>query len=320
VAKVAPALAAGCTVVLKPSEVAPLSAFVLAEAAEEVGLPPGVLNVVTGRGAAAGEALVGHPDVDVVSFTGSTAAGRRVAALAAQTVKRVTLELGGKSPSIVLDDADLEDAVNSAVRQCMLNSGQTCIAWSRLLVPRELHDRAVEVAAAVVDGYVLGDPLDPATTLGPVATAAHRDRVRAAIRSGVDEGAALAAGGEAGPGGLDRGWFVRPTVFGGVDNAMSVAREEVFGPVLAVLPYDGEDDAVRMANETIYGLAAGVFSGDRERALRVARRLRAGMVDVNGGGFNMLAPFGGYKQSGYGRELGRHGLDAYFEVKSLQLP
>jgi aldehyde dehydrogenase (NAD+) len=320
VAKVAPALAAGCTVVLKPSEVAPLSAFVLAEAAEEVGLPPGVLNVVTGRGAAAGEALVGHPDVDVVSFTGSTAAGRRVAALAAQTVKRVTLELGGKSPSIVLDDADLEDAVNSAVRQCMLNSGQTCIAWSRLLVPRELHDRAVEVAAAVVDGYVLGDPLDPATTLGPVATAAHRDRVRAAIRSGVDEGAALAAGGEAGPSGRDRGWFVRPTVFGGVDNAMSVAREEVFGPVLAVLPYDGEDDAVRMANETIYGLAAGVFSGDRERALRVARRLRAGMVDVNGGGFNMLAPFGGYKQSGYGRELGRHGLEAYFEVKSLQLP
>ncbi|HTJ76268.1 MAG TPA: aldehyde dehydrogenase family protein [Acidimicrobiales bacterium] len=320
VAKVAPALAAGCTVVLKPSEVAPLSAFVLAEAAEEVGLPPGVLNVVTGRGAAAGEALVGHPDVDVVSFTGSTAAGRRVAALAAQTVKRVTLELGGKSPSIVLDDADLEDAVNSAVRQCMLNSGQTCIAWSRLLVPRELHDRAVEVAATVVDGYVLGDPLDPATTLGPVATAAHRDRVRAAIRSGVDEGAALAAGGEAGPSGRDRGWFVRPTVFGGVDNAMSVAREEVFGPVLAVLPYDGEDDAVRMANETIYGLAAGVFSGDRERALRVARRLRAGMVDVNGGGFNMLAPFGGYKQSGYGRELGRHGLDAYFEVKSLQLP
>jgi aldehyde dehydrogenase (NAD+) len=320
VAKVAPALAAGCTVVLKPSEVAPLSAFVLAEAAEEVGLPPGVLNVVTGRGAAAGEALVGHPEVDVVSFTGSTAAGRRVAALAAQTVKRVTLELGGKSPSIVLDDADLDDAVSSAVRQCMLNSGQTCIAWSRLLVPRDLHDRAVEVAATVVDGYVLGDPLDPATTLGPVATAAHRDRVRAAIRSGVNEGAALAAGGEAAPPGLNRGWFVQPTVFAGVDNAMSVAREEVFGPVLAVLPYDGEDDAVRMANDTIYGLAAGVFSGDRERALRVARRLRAGMVDVNGGGFNMLAPFGGYKQSGYGRELGRHGLDAYLEVKSLQLP
>src|SRR3954454_4814121 len=320
VAKVAPALAAGCTVVLKPSEVAPLTAFLLAEAAEEAGVPAGVLNVVTGQGATAGEALVGHPEVDVVSFTGSTAAGRRVAALAAQTVKRVTLELGGKSPSIVLDDADLDDAVNSAVRQCMLNSGQTCIAWSRLLVPRDLHDRAVEVAATVVDGYVLGDPLDPATTLGPVATAAHRDRVRAAIRSGVNEGAAVAAGGEAAPPGLDRGWFVRPTVFAGVDNAMGVAREEVFGPVLAILPYDGEDDAVRMANDTIYALPAGVFSGDRERARGVARRLRAGMVDVNGGGFNMLAPFGGYKQSGYGRELGRHGLDAYLEVKSLQLP
>jgi acyl-CoA reductase-like NAD-dependent aldehyde dehydrogenase len=320
VAKVAPALAAGCTVVLKPSEVAPLSAFVLAEAAEEVGLPAGVLNVVTGRGAETGEALVAHPEVDVVSFTGSTSAGRRVAALAAATVKRVTLELSGKSPSIVLDDADLDDAVSSTVRQCMLNSGQTCIAWSRLLVPRDLHARALEVAAEVVDGYVLGDPLDPATTLGPVATEAHRDRVRAAIRAGIADGATLAAGGEAPPAGLDRGWFVRPTVFGAVDNRMAVARDEVFGPVLAVLPYDDEDDAVRIANDSIYGLHAGVFSGDRERGLRVARRLRAGMVDVNGGGFNMLAPFGGYKQSGYGRELGRHGLDAYLEVKSLQLP
>ena len=320
VAKVAPALAAGCTVVLKPSEVAPLSAFVLAEAAEEAGLPPGVLNVVTGRGPAAGEALVAHPGVDVVSFTGSTPAGRRVAALAAATVKRVTLELGGKSPSVVLDDADLADAVNAAVRQCMLNSGQTCIAWSRLLVPRELHDRAAELAAEVVDGYVLGDPLDPSTTLGPVATDAQRARVRAAIRAGVDEGARLVAGGDERPQHLDRGWFVRPTVFAGVDNGMAVAREEVFGPVLAVLAYDDEDDAVRLANDSIYGLHAGVFSGDRDRALRVARRLRAGQVDVNGGGFNLLAPFGGFKQSGYGRELGRHGLQAYLEVKSLQLP
>jgi acyl-CoA reductase-like NAD-dependent aldehyde dehydrogenase len=307
-------------VVLKPSEVAPLSAFVLAEAAVEAGLPPGVLNVVTGRGAAAGEALVTHPDVDVVSFTGSTAAGRRVAALAAATVKRVTLELGGKSPSVVLDDADLDDAVNSAVRQCMLNSGQTCIAWSRLLVPRELHDRAAEVAAEVADAYVLGDPLDPSTTLGPVATDVQRERVRAAIRGAVDDGARLVAGGDERPDKLDRGWFVKPTIFAGVDNGMAVARDEVFGPVLAVIPYDGEDDAVRLANDSIYGLHAGVFSGDRDRALRVARRLRAGMVDVNGGGFNLLAPFGGFKQSGYGRELGRHGLDAYLEVKSLQLP
>jgi acyl-CoA reductase-like NAD-dependent aldehyde dehydrogenase len=320
VAKVAPALAAGCTVVLKPSEVAPLSAFLLAEAAEEVGLPAGVLNVVTGRGRAAGEALVGHPDVDVVSFTGSTAAGRRVAALAAETVKRVTLELGGKNPSIVLDDADLADAVNAAVRQCMLNSGQTCISWSRLLVPRELHDQAAELAAEVAASYVLGDPLDYSTTLGPVATGAHRDRVRAAIAGGIDEGATLVAGGPAAPAGLDRGWFVSPTILAGVDARMTVAQQEVFGPVLAVLPYDGEDEAVRLANDTIYGLSAGVFSGDRERALGVARRLRAGMVDVNGGGFNLLAPFGGFKQSGYGRELGRHGLEPYLETKSLQLP
>ncbi|MDQ3898241.1 MAG: aldehyde dehydrogenase family protein [Actinomycetota bacterium] len=320
VAKVAPALAAGCTVVLKPSEIAPLSAFVLAEAAEEAGLPPGVLNVVTGRGRAAGEALVTHPEVDVVSFTGSTPAGRRVAALAAETVKRVTLELSGKSPSVVLDDADLSEAVNAAVRQCMLNSGQTCIAWSRMLVPREMHDRAAELAADVADSYVVGDPLDPATTLGPLATDIHRDRVRAAIRGGVEEGATLVAGGDARPPGLDRGYFVRPTIFAGVDGAMTVAREEVFGPVLAVVPYDGEDEAVRLANDSVYGLHAGVFSGDRERALRVARRLRAGQVDVNGGGFNLLAPFGGFKQSGYGRELGRHGLEAYLEVKSLQLP
>ena len=320
VAKVAPALAAGCTVVLKPSEIAPLSAFVLAEAAEEAGLPPGVLNVVTGRGAAAGEALVAHPEVDVVSFTGSTEAGRRVAALAAQSIKRVTLELSGKSPSIVLDDADLSDAVTSAVRQCMLNSGQTCIAWSRLLVPRHLHDRAAELAADVVGSYVLGDPMEASTTLGPLATGAHRSRVRAAIQGGIDEGATLVAGGPDRTDWLDRGFFVRPTVFARVDSRMTIAQNEVFGPVLAVLPYDGEDDAVRLANDTIYGLSAGVFSADRERAMRVARRLRAGLVDVNGGGFNLLAPFGGFKQSGYGRELGRHGLDAYLETKSLQLP
>jgi aldehyde dehydrogenase (NAD+) len=307
-------------VVLKPSEVAPLSAFLLAEAAEEVGLPAGVLNVVTGLGRAAGEALVAHPDVDLVSFTGSTAAGRRVAALAAVGIKRVTLELSGKSPSIVLDDADLGDAVHASVRQCMLNSGQTCIAWSRLLVPRHLHDQAAEMAAGVVDAYVVGDPLDDSTTLGPVATAAHRDRIRAAIAGGVAEGATLVAGGPEPPAGADRGWFVRPTVFAGVDNRMAVAREEVFGPVLAVLPYDGEDEAVRLANDSIYGLSAGVFSGDRDRAVGVARRLRAGMVDVNGGGFNLLAPFGGFKQSGYGRELGRHGLEAYLETKSLQFP
>jgi len=320
VAKVAPALAAGCTVVLKPSEVAPLSAYVLAEVAQEAGLPPGVLNVVTGHGPSIGEALVGHGDVDMVSFTGSTSAGRRVAALAAQTVKRVTLELSGKSPSVVLDDADLPEAVNATVRQCMLNSGQTCIAWSRLLVPSHLHAEAVRLAADVVASYVLGDPLDPSTTLGPLATAAHRARVRDAINAGVAEGATLVAGGAEVPAGLERGWFVRPTVFAGVHPGMAVARDEVFGPVLTILAYEDEDEAVRLANDSIYGLSAAVFSADRERALAVARRLRAGMVDVNGGGFNMLAPFGGFKQSGYGRELGRHGLEAYLEVKSLQLP
>jgi acyl-CoA reductase-like NAD-dependent aldehyde dehydrogenase len=320
VAKVAPALAAGCTVVLKPSEVAPLSAFVLADAAEEAGLPPGVFNLVTGVGPSVGEALVTSPEVDVVSCTGSTATGRRVAALAAATVKRVTLELSGKSPSLVLDDADLVEAVQSGVRQCFLNSGQTCIAWSRLLVPRSRHDEAAALAREVAEAYVLGDPLDPATTLGPVATAAHRDRVRGAILAAVDDGAALVTGGSDRPDGLDRGWFVKPTVFAGVDPAMAVGREEVFGPVLAIIPHDGDDDAVRIANDSVYGLHAGVFSGDRERALTVARRLRAGQVDVNGGGFNHLAPFGGYKQSGYGRELGRHGLDAYLELKSVQLP
>jgi acyl-CoA reductase-like NAD-dependent aldehyde dehydrogenase len=320
VAKVAPALAAGCTVVLKPSEVAPLTAFVLAEVAEEAELPPGVFNVVTGLGPSIGEALVGHAEVDMVSFTGSTAAGRRVAALAGATVKRVTLELSGKSPSVVLDDADLADAVGSSVRQCFLNSGQTCIAWSRLLVPRHRHDEAAALAAEVADAYVVGDPLDPDTTLGPVATAAQRERIRGAIQAGVDGGATLVTGGADHPPGLDRGWYVRPTVFAGVHNDMPIARHEVFGPVLAVMPYDEEDDGVRLANDTIYGLHAGVFSSDRQRALRVARRLRAGQVDVNGGGFNLLAPFGGYKQSGYGRELGHHGLEAYLEVKSLQLP
>jgi len=319
VAKVAPALAAGCPIVLKPSEVAPLTAFLLAEVVHDVGLPPGVFNLVSGYGPVVGEALVTSPGVDMVSFTGSTVVGRRVAELASRSIKRVALELGGKSPNVVLDDADLAEAVQSGVRQCFLNNGQACISWSRMLVPRHLHDEAVELARAVAERYTVGDPLDPSTSLGPVATEAQRERVRDHIRAGIEEGATLVTGGPEPPPGLERGWFVRPTVFAGVDNDMTVAREEIFGPVLAIIPYDSEDDAVRIANDTIYGLHAGVYSGDRARAVRVARRLQAGQVDVNGGGYNPLAPFGGYKQSGLGREMGRHGLEAYLEVKSLQL-
>ena len=317
VQKVAAALAAGCTVVLKPSELAPLTAFVLADAAHEVGLPAGVLNVVTGRGLA-GEALVGHPGVDLVSFTGSSATGRRVAALAAGGLKRVVLELGGKSANVVLDDADLDEAVRAGVRQCFMNAGQTCVAWSRMIVPRHLHDEAAALAAAQARSYVLGDPLDPATTMGPVISDGQRSRVRSAIDAGVGEGATLVAGGAEAPDGIPRGYFVRPTILAGVDNRQSVAREEVFGPVLAVIPHDGDDDAVAIANDSPYGLAGAVFSADRERALAVGRRLRTGMVGINGGGFDALAPWGGYKSSGMGREQGRFGLEEYLEVKAVQ--
>ncbi len=319
VCKLAPALTAGCTVVAKPSEIAPLSAYVLADVAQEAGLPPGVFNVVTGYGPAVGEALVGDPDVDMVSFTGSTQAGRRVSASAASTVKRVTLELGGKSPSVVLDDADLDEAVRATVSQCFLNSGQTCIAWSRLLVPRHRHDEATDIARRVAAEFTVGDPLDGQARLGPLATAAQRERVRGWIRRGCDEGATLVTGGAEAPDGLDRGFYVRPTVFAGVTAEMAIAREEIFGPVLCVMAYDDDDEAVAIANGTVYGLHGAVFSADRERGLELARRLRTGQVDVCGGGYNPVAPFGGYKQSGIGRELGRHGLEAYLEVKSLQL-
>ena len=317
VQKVAAALAAGCTVVLKPSELAPLTAFALADAAREVGLPAGVLNLITGRGPA-GEALVTHPEVDLVSFTGSSPTGARVAALAAGRFKRVVLELGGKSANVVLDDADLDEAVRAGVRQCFMNAGQTCVAWSRMIVPRHLHDQAVTLAADQAHTYVLGDPLDDATTMGPVISDAQRARVRAAIDAGAGEGATLVAGGAAAPDGLGRGFFVRPTVFAGVDNHSRLAREEVFGPVVAIIPHDGDDDAVAIANDSDYGLAGTVFSADRERALAVARRMRTGMVGVNGGGFDALAPWGGYKHSGTGREQGRFGLAEYLEIKAVQ--
>ncbi len=318
-AKVAPALAAGCTVVLKPSEVAPLTAFVLAEIIHEVGLPAGVFNLVTGFGPVVGEALAAHPDVDMISFTGSTRAGKRVSELAAQTVKRVSLELGGKSANIILDDADFERAVSSGVSNCYFNSGQTCSAHTRMLVPASRMEETIAIAKRAAEKFTVGDPLGGAAKLGPLVSATQRDRVVGYIQKGIAEGATLVAGGAEPPEGLDKGYFVRPTVFANVDNQMTIAQEEIFGPVLSIIGYQDEDDAVRIANDTVYGLSGGVWSGDPARAQRVARRLRTGQVEVNGGKFNPLAPFGGYKQSGNGRELGKYGLEEFLEVKALLL-
>ncbi|TDD46767.1 aldehyde dehydrogenase family protein [Nonomuraea terrae] len=317
VCKVAPALAAGCTVVLKPSEVAPLAAYALAEIFDEVGLPPGVFNLVSGRGPVVGEAMAAHPDVDMVSFTGSTAAGRRVAALAAETVKKVALELGGKSANIILPDADLDLAVKVGVANCFVNAGQTCSAWSRMLVQRDRYDEAVGLAVELARGYRVGDPFDESTKLGPLVSAAQRDRVVRYINRGQEEGARLVTGGTERP--HDRGFYVEPTVFAGVEPGMTIEQEEIFGPVLSLIPYTTEEQAVQIANGTKYGLAGAVWAATEDRALAVARRLRTGQVAVNGGRFNPLAPFGGYKQSGVGRELGEHGLEEYLEVKALQL-
>ena len=318
-AKVAPALAAGCTVLLKPSEVAPLNAFILAEVIHAAGLPRGVFNLVTGYGPVVGEAMARHPLVDMISFTGSVRAGKRVSELAAPAVKRVTLELGGKSAAVILDDADLAAAVKGTVNACFLNSGQTCSAHTRMLVPESKYDEAAKLAVETARMFTVGDPFGDTAKLGPVISAAQRERVRGYIKKGIEEGAVLLCGGPDAPEGLSKGYYVRPTIFGRVDPKSTIAQEEIFGPVLAIIPYRNEDDAVRIANDTVYGLAGGVWSGDEERARRVARRLRTGQVDINGGAFNMLAPFGGVKQSGKGRELGRPGLEEYLEYKSLQL-
>jgi aldehyde dehydrogenase (NAD+) len=317
-AKVAPALAAGCTVVLKPSEVAPLNAFLLADVIHDVGLPPGVFNLVSG-GAAVGEAIAAHPGVDMVSFTGSTRAGKRVSELAAQTVKRVALELGGKSANVILEDANLAKAVSTGVTMCFLNSGQTCSAWTRMVVPRSRLAEVEEIARREAEEATPGNPFADGTRLGPLVSATQRDRVRSYIQKGIDEGAKLLTGGVEAPDGLETGYFVRPTVFSEVRTDMTIAQEEIFGPVLSILPYDTEEEAVGIANDSAYGLAGAVWAADPERAKQVARRIRTGQVDINGGSFNPLAPFGGFKQSGHGRELGRFGLEEFLEIKSLQL-
>jgi aldehyde dehydrogenase (NAD+) len=315
--KVAPALGAGCTMVLKPSEIAPLSAIVFTEILHEAGVPAGVFNLVNGDGPGVGQALAAHPDVDMVSFTGSTRGGVAVAKAAADTVKRVHQELGGKSPNLILDQGVLERAVTEGVRECFGNSGQSCNAPSRMLVPRGLHDRAAEIARQVAASLRVGDPRDPATDLGPVISRAQYDKIQRLIGAGIEEGATLIIGGPGKPPGLGRGHYVRPTVFAGVRNDMTIAREEIFGPVLAILPYDSEDDAVAIANDTPYGLAAYVSGSDLAQVRRVAARIRAGMIHLNDTPMGLNAPFGGYKQSGNGREWGEFGLEAFVELKAV---
>ncbi|MGE0498544.1 MAG: aldehyde dehydrogenase family protein [Ramlibacter sp.] len=315
--KVAPALAAGCTVVLKPSEIAPVNAMILAEILHEAGLPPGVFNLVNGTGPVVGEVLATHPEVDMVSFTGSTRAGKRVAELASQTVKRVALELGGKSASVLLPDADFEAAVKGTISACLLNSGQTCSAHTRMLVPESRYEDVKALAQAAIARFSVGPSLDESTKLGPLVSAAQRDRVVAFIEQGIAEGAEVIAGGPQRPA-QDKGYFVQPTILR-VQPGDTLAREEIFGPVLVVITYKDEDEAVRIANDTIYGLGGGVWSQDQGHAIQVARRIRTGQIDINGGPFNGNAPFGGYKQSGNGRENGKFGFEEFLEYKALQL-
>lgn len=319
VGKVAPALAAGCTMVVKPSSEAPLNAFALAEIIDEVGLPPGVFNLVSGSGRTVGEGLCRHNEVDLISFTGSTRAGQRISELASRTIKRVTLELGGKSANVILDDADFDRAVSNGVKNVMLNSGQTCSALTRMLVPAGRQDEAIAIAKRTAAELSVGDPGQPDTFMGPMISAKQRETVRSFIRKGIEEGATLVCGGAEAPEGLKQGYFVAPTIFADVTNDMTIAQEEIFGPVLCIIPYKNEDDAVRIANDTVYGLSGAVWSGDEARAQRVARRLRTGQVFINGGRHNLLAPFGGYKQSGNGREFGKVGLEEFYEAKALLL-
>ena len=315
--KIAPALVAGCTVVLKPSEIAPVNALILAEIIHKAGLPPGVFNLVNGVGPVVGEVLATHPEVDMVSFTGSTRAGKRVGELASQSIKRVALELGGKSASVILDDANLEAAVKGTVSACMLNSGQTCSAHTRMLVPASRYEEVKALAQTAIAKFSIGPSLEETSKLGPLVSAAQRDRVLSFIKTGIDEGADVIAGGAERPA-FDKGYFVQPTVLG-IKATDTLAQEEIFGPVLVVITYTDEKEAVAIANSTIYGLGGAVWAGSDERAVGVARQMRTGQVDINGGPFNANAPFGGYKQSGNGRENGLYGFEEFLEFKSLQL-
>ena len=318
IGKVAPAIAAGCTMVLKPSKEAPLNAFILADILDEIGLPNGVFNLISGHGREIGETLASHPEVDMVSFTGSTNAGVRVSELAAPSVKRVTLELGGKSANIILDDADIPRAASSAIYSCFANSGQECSALTRLLIPEDSREEVVEVIASKIGRYTVGDPMDGTSKCGPLVSKRQQESVSRYISTGIDEGATLVAGGEGMPDDLDSGFYVRPTVFADVTPQMTVFREEIFGPVLCITTYSNEEEAIELANDSEYGLSGGVWSGDESRAMKVARKLRTGQVSINGGAFNVTAPFGGYKKSGLGRELGVHGMEEFLETKSIQ--
>jgi len=316
--KIAPALAAGCTVVLKPSELAPLNAIALAQIIHEAGFPPGVFNLLMGNGEDVGEALVSNPKVDMVSFTGSTRAGKRVGAIASQSIKRVALELGGKSSSVVLDDADLTRAIKGTLNSCFLNSGQTCLAHTRLLIPENKYDEAKTIVLTVVEKMKIGDPFTEGTRLGPVISSAQKDRIKNYITTAKKEGAEVIVGEAEIPNELLSGNFVQPTVLGKVKPNDTVAQEEIFGPVLSIITYKDEEEALKIANNTIYGLGGAVWSNDYDRAMQFARHMRTGQVDINGAPFNTLAPFGGYKQSGNGREYGLYGFKEFFEIKSIQ--
>ena len=320
VGKVAPALVAGCTMIVKPSSETPLNAFLLAQIIDEIGLPAGVFNLVTGAGRTVGEALCVHPEVDMISITGSTEAGARIATLGAPTVKRICQELGGKSANVILDGADLAAAVPAGVVGMMLNCGQTCTALTRMIVPRSRQQEVVDLAVGALAGLSMGDPLSDGNFLGPVVSAAQKRTVQGYVRTGIEEGARLVAGGPEDPEGFDTGFYVQPTIFADVHNSMVIAQEEIFGPVLCIIPVDSEDEAIAVANDSPYGLSGAVWADTNEHAIAVARRLQTGQVMVNGGRFNPLAPFGGYKTSGNGRELGRAGLDEFLETKAIQLP
>ncbi len=318
--KVAPALAAGCTMVLKPSEVAPVNAILLAEILDAAGVPKGVFNLVNGDGPGVGEAMSSHPDIHMMSFTGSTRAGILVAKAAADTVKRVAQELGGKSANIVLEDADLQTAVAGGVSQVMTNSGQSCNAPTRMLVPKAKHDEALQIAKAAAEGVKPGDPFTDGTVIGPVVSEVQFEKIQGLIQKGIDEGATLVAGGTGRPDGLNAGYFVKPTVFGDVNNDMTIAREEIFGPVLSILPYETEAEAIEIANDTPYGLSGYVQSGSVDHAVEVAAQIRTGNVHINGSGPDFGAPFGGYKQSGNGREWGELGFEEFLETKAMFVP